>query len=79
MSDRDRWWESQETAASSSSSSSSSSSEEEEEEEEEEEVIFQAEYEKEPPCYSGFLWLVWFLCLMAYQLFLGYLMPKPFS
>ena len=22
---------------------------------------------------------VWFLCLMAYQLFLGYLMPKPFS
>ena len=21
----------------------------------------------------------WFLCLMAYQLFLGYLMPKPFS
>ena len=24
-------------------------------------------------------WLVWFLCLMAYQLFLGYLMPKPFS
>ena len=23
--------------------------------------------------------LVWFLCLMAYQLFLGYLMPKPFS
>ena len=28
-----------------------------------------------------FLWfsLVWFLCLMAYQLFLGYLMPKPFS
>ena len=26
-----------------------------------------------------FLVLVWFLCLMAYQLFLGYLMPKPFS
>ena len=25
------------------------------------------------------LGLVWFLCLMAYQLFLGYLMPKPFS
>ena len=24
-------------------------------------------------------WLVWFLCLMAYQLFLGYSMPKPFS
>ena len=24
-------------------------------------------------------WLVWFLCLMAYPLFLGYLMPKPFS
>ena len=23
--------------------------------------------------------LVWFLWLMAYQLFLGYLMPKPFS
>ena len=23
--------------------------------------------------------LVWFLCLMAYQLFLGYLMAKPFS
>ena len=23
--------------------------------------------------------LIWFLCLMAYQLFLGYLMPKPFS
>ena len=23
--------------------------------------------------------LVWFLCLMAYQLFLGYLMRKPFS
>ena len=23
--------------------------------------------------------LVWFLRLMAYQLFLGYLMPKPFS
>ena len=23
--------------------------------------------------------LVWFLCLMAYQLFLGYLMPDPFS
>ena len=23
--------------------------------------------------------LVWFLCLMAYQLFVGYLMPKPFS
>ena len=22
---------------------------------------------------------VWFLCLMAYQLFLGYLMSKPFS
>ena len=22
---------------------------------------------------------VWFLCLMAYQLFVGYLMPKPFS
>ena len=21
----------------------------------------------------------WFLCLMAYQHFLGYLMPKPFS
>ena len=21
------------------------------------------------------MWLVWFLCLMAYQLFLGYLMP----
>ena len=27
-------------------------------------------------CYFS---LVWFLCLMAYQLFLGYLMPKPFS
>ena len=25
------------------------------------------------------LMMVWFLCLMAYQLFLGYLMPKPFS
>ena len=24
-------------------------------------------------------WFGWFLCLMAYQLFLGYLMPKPFS
>ena len=24
-------------------------------------------------------WLVWFLCLMAYQLFLGHLMPKSFS
>ena len=23
--------------------------------------------------------LVWFLCLIAYQLFLGYLMPKLFS
>ena len=23
--------------------------------------------------------LVWFLCLMAYQFFLGYLMPNPFS
>ena len=23
--------------------------------------------------------VVWFLCLIAYQLFLGYLMPKPFS
>ena len=23
--------------------------------------------------------LVWFGCLMAYQLFLGYLMPKTFS
>ena len=23
--------------------------------------------------------LVWFLCLMTYQLILGYLMPKPFS
>ena len=23
--------------------------------------------------------LVWFLCLMAYQSLLGYLMPKPFS
>ena len=23
--------------------------------------------------------LGWFLCLMAYQLFLSYLMPKPFS
>ena len=23
--------------------------------------------------------MVWFLCLIAYQLFLGYLMPKPFS
>ena len=23
--------------------------------------------------------LVWFLYLMAYQLFLGYLLPKPFS
>ena len=22
--------------------------------------------------------LVWFLCLMAYQLFLGYLMPKSY-
>ena len=22
--------------------------------------------------------LVWFLCLMAYQPFVGYLMPKPF-
>ena len=28
------------------------------------------------PWYFG---LVWFLCLMSYQLFLGYLMPKPFS
>ena len=29
----------------------------------------------------GKVWfgLVWFLCLMAYQLFSGYLMPKPFS
>ena len=27
----------------------------------------------------GNRWLVWFLCLMAYQLFLGYLMAKPFS
>ena len=29
----------------------------------------------------GLVWfgLVWFLCLMAYQFFLGYLMPKPFS
>ena len=29
----------------------------------------------------GLVWfgLVWFLCLMACQLFLGYLMPKPFS
>ena len=26
----------------------------------------------------GLVWF-WFLCLMAYQLFLGYLMPKPFS
>ena len=26
--------------------------------------------------YSSLVWLVWFLCLMAYQLFLGYLMPK---
>ena len=25
------------------------------------------------------IWLVWFLCLMSYQLFLGYLMPKPVS
>ena len=25
------------------------------------------------------LGLVWFLCLMVYQLILGYLMPKPFS
>ena len=24
-------------------------------------------------------WFGWFLCLMAYQLFFGYLMPKPFS
>ena len=23
--------------------------------------------------------LVWFLCLMAYQLYLGYLMPKSFT
>ena len=23
--------------------------------------------------------LVWFLCLIAYQLFVGYLMPKPLS
>ena len=23
--------------------------------------------------------LVWFLCLMAYQPFVGYLMPEPFS
>ena len=28
-------------------------------------------------CY--YFTLVWFLCLMAYQLFIGYLMPKPFS
>ena len=28
---------------------------------------------------TGLAGLVWFLCLMAYQLFLGYLMPKPFS
>ena len=28
---------------------------------------------------TGEAGLVWFLCLMAYQLFLGYLMPKPFS
>ena len=27
---------------------------------------------------SGLVWF-WFLCLMAYQLFAGYLMPKPFS
>ena len=31
-----------------------------------------------PPNYIAF-GLVWFLCLMAYQLFVGYLMPKPFS
>ena len=24
-------------------------------------------------------WFLWFLCLMVYQLFLDYLMPKPFS
>ena len=33
-------------------------------------------------CATSASWLgvlVWFLCLMAYQLFLGYLMPKPFS
>ena len=29
--------------------------------------------------YLNVIGLVWFLCLMAYQLFLGYLMPKPFS
>ena len=23
--------------------------------------------------------MVWFLCLLAYKLFLGYLMPKSFS
>ena len=34
--------------------------------------------ELSPEIYS-ILGLVWFLCLMAYQLFLGYLMPKPFS
>ena len=28
---------------------------------------------------DGRLIVGWFLCLMAYQLFLGYLMPKPFS
>ena len=25
------------------------------------------------------VWFGWFLCLMAYQLFSGYLIPKPFS
>ena len=30
-----------------------------------------------PP--TGLTKMVWFLCLMAYQLFLGYLMPKLFS
>ena len=29
--------------------------------------------------YLNVFGLVWSLCLMAYQLFLGYLMPKPFS
>ena len=33
----------------------------------------------ENKCLHFCWWGDWFLCLMAYQLFLGYLMPKPFS
>ena len=29
-------------------------------------------------CCRGLVWFGFFFCLMAYQLFLGYLMPKPF-